>query len=213
MRDNAHNPREPVMSIPRTAALALVGLLVGFDAPARAQAPPPRAGLAEEAAAGLRRAAALDAAFDALAKTATDADARDLVAEIWRLWLQSGRADVDALMARALAAMGTRDLGLASLLLDEVVELAPGFAEGWNRRATLRFLMSDHAGSLADIERVLSLEPRHFGALAGRAMIHAAAGRWREAVANYRRALAANPFLPERHRVLPALERKLREEL
>lgn len=167
----------------------------------------------EDAEAGARRAIALDAAFDALARAASDGDAQDLVAAIWRLWSQSGRADVDALMARALSAMGSRDFGLASLLLDEVVELVPGFAEGWNRRATLRFLIGDHAGSLADIERALALEPRHFGALAGRAMIHAAAGRHREALTDYRRALTANPFLPDRHRVLPALERKLRNEL
>ena len=164
----------------------------------------------QEAAAAARQAR-LDALFTALGGAAGDAEAQEIVREIWETWLQSGRDDVDLLMQQAAAGMGTRNFGVASLLLDEVVGLAPAFAEGWNRRATLRFMMGDYAGSEEDIAKVLALEPRHFGALSGRAMIHMAAQRWREALEAYRAALAVNPFLPERTRVRPELERRIGE--
>lgn len=161
--------------------------------------------------AATHRKTRLDALFAALGKAADESEAQVFVGEIWETWLRSGRDDVDLLMQQAAAGMQSRNYGVATLLLDEVVSLAPDFAEGWNRRATLRFLMGDHAGSEEDIGKVLSLEPRHFGALSGRAMIHMAAQRWREALAAYRAALAVNPFLAERHRVLPELERRIGE--
>jgi tetratricopeptide (TPR) repeat protein len=72
--------------------------------------------------------------------------------------------------------------------------------------------MSEHERSLSDIEKVLALEPRHFGALAGRGMIHAHAGRWKEALDAYRDALAVNPFLKERSTIVPELERRAGEK-
>lgn len=196
----------------------VVALAAGLAAPAGtlAQAPPETPPPAASEANDVREAwearrAKLDALFGTLKTAGSDEEAATFVEEIWRLWGQSGRADVDALMARALGGMQSRDVGLANLLLDEVVDMAPEFAEGWNRRATLRYLVGDHEGSLNDIEKVLALEPRHFGALAGRAMIHAAAERWQPALADYRAALALNPFLPERLRVLPMLQRKASE--
>lgn len=201
---------------PRLDAFLLALALLSAGAPSWAQQTPgkppspPVSGDAVEA--HRARLAKLDALFGALQKSGGDAEANAYVDEIWRLWGQSGRSDVDALMARALGGMQTQHVGLANLLLDEVVEIAPDFAEGWNRRATLRYLTGDHDGSLLDIEKTLTLEPRHFGAIAGRAMIHMAAGRWQEALDNYKAALKVNPFLPERLRVLPMLEQKVGAE-
>jgi tetratricopeptide (TPR) repeat protein len=191
---------------------ALIGLAIVLP---MAQSPPVAAQLAPPSTtpAPDTQRAALDAAFAALARAGSEAEAADLAETIARMLGRSGREDVDALMARAYGAMAARDVGIASILLDEVVELAPEFAEGWNRRATLRWLMGDAEGSLADIARVLALEPRHFGALAGRARIHADAGRHKEALADLRRALAIHPLLPGRLRLLPELERRARGEL
>lgn len=185
-----------------TLALSLSGPgPVWPAAPARAQEGQPTA----------VRKSRLDALFTALGKSAGDAEAQEIVREIWETWMQSGRDDVDLLMQQVAVGMQSRNYGVATLLLDEVVGMAPDFAEGWNRRATLRFMMGDYAGSEEDIVKVLALEPRHFGALSGRAMIHMAGKRWPEALAAYRAALAVNPFLPERTRVLPELERRIAE--
>jgi Flp pilus assembly protein TadD len=89
---------------------------------------------------------------------------------------------------------------------------APDWAEGWNKRATVYFMRGDHASSLADIDRVLALEPRHFGALAGQGLIRMAQGNYREALSAFRKALRHNPFLKERFELIPMLERKVGEK-
>ncbi len=199
------------------ARILLPALLVAtaaqaqFPAETQAQGANAPSGPADTAETSRARQTKLDALFGALKKAASDAEAAEFVAEIWRIWSQSGRADVDAMMARVSSGMQNMDFGVARLLLDEIVEIAPDFAEGWNRRATLRYMMGDHEGALEDIDRALAIESRHFGALTGRAMIHAAADRWQQALADYKAALSANPFLPDRMQALPMLQKKAEE--
>ena len=158
------------------------------------------------------RAQRLDGLF-AVLKTAKDQDEGDaIVADIWKIWLQSGSADMDARMEHATKLMAHGLLQPALGALDEIVAAAPKWAEAWNKRATVFFLLGEHDRSLADIERVLALEPRHFGALAGIGMIRTQKGELREALAAYRRALAVNPFLKERLGLIPALEKQLGEQ-
>ncbi|MBA3520594.1 MAG: tetratricopeptide repeat protein, partial [Rhizobiales bacterium] len=100
------------------------------------------------------------------------------------------------LMALSAQAMNARNFALARSHLDAIVALEPDFAEGWNKRATVHFLEGDYASSIADIRRVLSLEPRHFGALSGLGMILQNIGRKEEALEAFRRALAVHPQMP-----------------
>jgi len=195
-------------SVKRAFATLALALLVHSGGALAALSPAFAQATAADAA---TRTARLDALFATLGAATTDSEATAVVAEIWTTWTRSGRPDVDRLMEEAGAGMETQNFGVSSMLLDEVVALAPDFAEGWNRRATLRFTMGDLAGAEADIAKVLALEPRHFGALSSRAMINMRSGLWQQALDAYRAALAANPFLPERHEVVPVLERKARE--
>lgn len=158
------------------------------------------------------RARALDALFKGLKVARGDDEADAVVARIWEVWMRSGRADVDRLMEEGIGYLSVRQLGAAHDRFSEAIEAAPGFAEAWNKRATVLFLMSEHEQSLSDIEKVLAIEPRHFGALAGRGMIHAQAGRWKEALDAYYQALAVNPFLKERATIIPELERRAGEK-
>jgi tetratricopeptide (TPR) repeat protein len=135
-----------------------------------------------------------------------------MVAEIWNLWLQSGRPEIDAAMQQVVDLMGNGLSTLAMPVLDDIVARAPGWAEGWNKRATVLYVLGEHDRSLADIERVLALEPRHFGALAGIGLIRIAKGEHRAALAAFRRAPAVNPFLKERFGLIPALEREVGEK-
>ena len=147
--------------------------------------------------------------LDALAQS-DDADSADLLTrEIQRGWNQSGSASVDLLMTRATLAMQARDFPLALDLLDSVVVLAPAYAEGWNRRATVHFMREDYALSIADVEQVLRLEPRHFGALSGIAMILDELGRYGEAARFFEAALAVHPFLDGARQRLEVIERRL----
>jgi tetratricopeptide (TPR) repeat protein len=157
------------------------------------------------------RAQRLDQLFASLKTTQSEEEGEEIVAEIWRLWLQSGNAEIDAVMSEAVLLMG-RAPALALPILDDIVKRRPDWAEGWNKRATVLYLLGEHDRSLADIDRVLALEPRHFGALAGIGLIRMDKGESRAALAALRRALAVNPFLKERHGLIPALEKEIGEK-
>lgn len=86
-------------------------------------------------------------------------------------WSDSGSATVNLLMQWADKAIAEKRNAAAYDFLDQAIALKPTFAEGWNRRATLHYIAGDTRKAMADINRVLTLEPRHFGALAGMAAI------------------------------------------
>ena len=144
--------------------------------------------------AALRRAR-LDALFARLAQK-DQPDWESVENEIWALWSRSGSPSMDLLMLRAGRAMESDDFELALRYLDDLVRLNPGFAEGWNKRATVYFLMGAFGHSVADIERTLALEPRHFGALSGLGMILERLGDKQGAMRAYRRGLEVHPNMP-----------------
>ena len=114
---------------------------------------------------------------------------------IWQLWLHSDDKAVNRLMAQGVIAMQRGTLDRALDRFDEVTRRAPDFAEGWNKRATVLYMMGRHRESVADVQQVLNLEPRHYGALSGLGMILVALGREEDALEWLRRALELNPFL------------------
>lgn len=137
----------------------------------------------------------LDTLFDRLKHEPNEQAARLLAAEIVDQWGASGSANADLLMQWAADAMKAKKFPVAQDLLDQVVTLYPDYAEGWNRRATLNFMMGDYPRSMADIARTLRLEPRHFGALSGMAGILEQTGRNEEALEAYRRVLEIYPMM------------------
>lgn len=157
------------------------------------------------------RAARLDTLFAILANATDQTRGDEIVADIWKTWLESGIPQIDAQMQQAVAIMAQGLPALALPILDDIVSRASGWAEGWNKRATVLYLIGEHERSVADIQRVLALEPRHFGALAGLGLIHIAREEYRDALAAFRRALRANPFLKERFALIPELEKKVGE--
>jgi tetratricopeptide (TPR) repeat protein len=112
-------------------------------------------------------------------------------------------------MAAGMEAMAEGELAKAIEAFDVVVELDPGFAEGWNRRATAHFLAGNDEASIGDIRRVLALEPRHFGALSGLGMILARSGQPQAALRAFEAALAVNPHLVGARIQVEALRRAL----
>ncbi len=158
------------------------------------------------------KAQRLNELFARLAAATTEEEGDRAIAEVWKLWQQSGTVELDELMEQASGMIGAGLYLLALPILDDLVTRAPDWAEAWNKRATVLYLMGEHARSLSDIDRVLALEPRHFGALAGIGLNRIARGEFREALAAYRRALAVNPFLRERRELIPELERRVGEK-
>ncbi len=164
---------------------------------------PTRPGSPQAAAA--RREEKLDVLFTRLAESDED-EWKRIQSEIWRMWSQSGSASMDLLLRRAHKAMEEQDdPELALRYLDDLVRFAPDFAEGWNRRATVHFQLGEYGKAVAGIERALSLEPRHFGALGGLAMILERLGDKDGAYEAYKRALEIHPYLPGAAKALERL--------
>ena len=125
----------------------------------------------------------------------TPQEAAEVDQRIWLLWLHSDVKAVNRLMAQGVIAMQRGALDRALDRFDEITRRAPDFAEGWNKRATILYVMGRHRESVADVQQVLNLEPRHYGALSGLGLILVALGREEDALKWLRRALELNPYL------------------
>jgi len=136
----------------------------------------------------------LEALFAELA-AAEDDRWEPIQARIWTLWARSPSPSMTLLLSRANKAIEAEDFDTAMAFLDDLTRLAPDFAEGWNRRATLFFLQGEYGRSVADIQRTLALEPRHFGALTGLGIILERLERETDAYRAYERALEIHPNL------------------
>ena len=135
----------------------------------------------------------LDQLFGKLHQTSVDA--KFVEQDIWDLWARNPSPTAEVLLAQGTAAMNAHELDAAEQTLIQLVESYPDFAEGWNRRATLYFMEQRYDASLVDIEHVLALEPRHFGALAGKGMILRLQGKTIEALKTLHEALQMNPHM------------------
>jgi tetratricopeptide (TPR) repeat protein len=186
--------------------IALVALCpaVAQDAP-KSPAPKPPAGAApadkadktKPAQPAKSREERLNDLFARLAKAQDAAESNGISNQIQKIWRQSGSDTADLLLDRADQAMNDKKFELGLDVLDSVIALKPDWAEAWNRRATLLYMKDDYDGSMRDIARVLKLEPRHFGALAGMAMIFANMGDLKRAVRVGREALKINPQMED----------------
>ncbi|HEV8583435.1 MAG TPA: tetratricopeptide repeat protein [Methylomirabilota bacterium] len=114
---------------------------------------------------------------------------------LWQMWHQSGDPKLDALLLEGIEAMQRQELNAADTVFTRLIEMAPQFAEGWNKRATVRYLTKDYPASIADCRETLTRNPNHFGALSGQGLCHLALGEHREAAALFRRTLAVHPHL------------------
>ena len=201
------NWRAPLAFLLLAVALGLTALPAGAQPSAPQPGPESKAGpeaelesqldsrpQSPEDEAVLRRAR-LDALFARLARNDSP-DWLSVQNEIWAQWSQSGSPAMYLLLRRAESAMENGRFELALRFLDDLVRLAPDFAEGWNKRATVHFLLEEYGHSVADIARTLALEQRHFGALSGLGMILERLGDKKGAMRAYRRGLEVHPNLP-----------------
>jgi tetratricopeptide (TPR) repeat protein len=184
------------------SAVLLAALLASFPARAEPGDPPPI--LNQRVIAEL----SLDDLFAKLPENAETPAGGRIEQEILRRFSRSGSATADLLMSWAVDAMEEKNYPLALDVLDQIILLKPDFAEAWNKRATVYYLIDDYGESLSDIRQTLALEPRHFGALSGFGMILQAMDRNEEAVRVLRRALEINPRLEKVRESLERLEKE-----
>ena len=116
-------------------------------------------------------------------------------AALWEMWHRSGDPRLDSLLRQRIEAIERQDLPTAEAVFTRLIEAAPAFAEGWNKRATVRYLSKDYRGSIADCRETLTRNPNHFGALSGQGLCHLALGECEPAADLFRRTLKVHPHL------------------
>lgn len=131
--------------------------------------------------------------FSQLQMASGPAQASLLEAKIWSIWSEAGDADLDKVYQIGTQALALGDLATALKIFDAVIAKAPNFAEGWNKRATIYFMMDRYEDSLADIDRTLELEPHHFGALSGLGLVNIKLDRDEAALDAFERVLKVSP--------------------
>lgn len=139
----------------------------------------------------------LDRLFEELAQADDAAQAAAIEDMIWRAWARSGSDTVDLIMARGLEALNAQDYAVALDMFSTAIELDPDYAESWNKRATLYYVINDYDAAIADVTQVLAREPRHWAALIGLAVMFDDLDRKEPALGAYRAALEINPQLED----------------
>lgn len=130
---------------------------------------------------------------------------------LWALWHRSGDPAIDALLANGIALMQAGRLPESIAVFSDVIARAPGFAEGWNKRATAYYLMGELDRSLADCQEVVRRNPVHFGALSGFGLIYLQKEDLPRAAEYFEQALAVDPNLAQVEAVLEQIRQVLRQ--
>ena len=162
---------------------------------------------------GMDRELVIDRLFGRLHKEKNPEAAALIASAILQSWSQSDSPSATILLKQASAAITAKQYRIAIAILSVIIEQEPGFAEAWNKRATAYFLKGDLERSLADIDKVLALEPRHFGALAGLGLVYRRQGKNAMALNAFRRALAIHPHLPDVKRAISELVQKTEQDI
>ncbi len=152
--------------------------------------------------------ARLDQLFSALSLAQED-EWQVIEDEIYALWRHSGSPSMDLLLERGQTALEAGETSAAIEHFTALVDHAPNFAEGWNARATAYFHAGLYGPSLADMGHALTLEPRHFGAMAGLGLILEGAGKFEQALVIYHEILRLHPNMDDVTKAIARIEHAL----
>ena len=155
----------------------------------------------------------LDMLFSRLHETVDEDEAAEITRKIWRNWYENSDAAVNELMYRGEISMRHGKYDDAVNYFSEIIDIAPDFAEGWNRRATAYYIIGEYQLSTDDVAKTLNLEPRHFGALSGQGMIYLQLEQRDLALQYMERALEANPHMQAVRSSIKALRKLIDGEV
>jgi len=146
----------------------------------------------------------LNKLFTQLKSIGDPADAREVEDRIWKLWTtHPSEKTLTDLLAKGSGYMMQNQLTSAHNVFSKVIELDPNWAEGWNKRATVLYMMGNFELSQNDIDMVLSLEKRHFGALSGQGLVQTALQNYQKAIDSY---IEAHKIYPSSQSTLQMIE-------
>ena len=159
------------------------------------------------------RNAELNQLFNQLKKSENASTAYEIEIKIWNIWsthpIQKKLTD---LLAAGSNLMSKGELELAYNIFSKIIETAPEWDEGWNKRATVLYLMGEYLDSLSDIKEVLRLEGRHFGALSGQALVQIKLKNYEKAISSYKAAQKIYPSIKAAEVMIPQLQELIDRE-
>ena len=154
----------------------------------------------------------LNKLFDQLISANNSNNAEQLEKKIWTVWSEHpSNNKLTEKLEFGTELMQFGDYNFALKVFDNIIVTDPQWSEAWNKRATVYFLMNELTNSLDDIDKVLSIEPRHFGALSGQARIYIKLQKYEKAIKSIERALEFYPSFRSRD-LIPEIERLIKAE-
>jgi len=144
--------------------------------------------------------------FKELLQTKDSAKGGKVARRIWAIWYSHSSKEIIEMIRDGDTLMQRRAFAMAEKTFTEIITTDPTYAEGWNRRATVRFFSGNYLGSISDIKETLVREPRHFGALSGLGLVYIRLKRYRKAIKAFEAALKVNPHMPQVRRNIERLK-------
>jgi len=132
---------------------------------------------------------------------------------IWQHWLEAPNRNAASLLSQVSRAMSVGRLDIALSLSNQLIDSAPEFAEAWNKRATIHFLLGQDADSVADIRETVKLEPNHFGAISGLGLIFLRGQNFPAALEAFEKVLQISPASINAKRSVERVRRELGSEV
>ena len=155
----------------------------------------------------------LNQLFRQLKNSATASTALKIEIKIWDIWItHPTEKKLTRLLAKGSNLMDQRKLEESYKIFSKVIQTAPDWAEAWNKRATVLYLMGRYQESFNDIDKVLKLEKRHFGALSGQGLVLLKLENYAEALESYQRAQKIYPLINSARVMIPRLEKLIANE-
>ena len=159
----------------------------------------------------------LEKLFTQLKNTKDLPTAQIIEKKIWKIWSIHPSDDrrgfrLTELLIQGTRLMNMRELSKAYEVFTKVITVESDWAEAWNKRATVLYLMKQHESSLADIEITLVLEPRHFGALSGQALNYIELNLYEKAIESYKAAQKIYPLLDSAKKMIPELQELIKDQ-
>ena len=159
------------------------------------------------------REAELNQLFDQLKKNKDPSTAFEIEMKIWNIWsIHPTQEKLTDSLAIGSDLMFKGELEAAYKIFSKIIESSPDWSEGWNKRATVLYLMGKYENSLSDIDEVLKRESRHFGALSGQALVQIKLKNYKKAINSYKAAQKIYPSIKAAEIMIPQLQELINNE-
>jgi tetratricopeptide (TPR) repeat protein len=134
--------------------------------------------------------------------------------KIWEIWsTHPHNKELTKRLAEGSNLVKNRQLSQAINIFTEVIDLDPKWAEAWNKRATVLYMIGDYRASQKDIDKVLELEKRHFGALAGEGLVNIKLENYEKAIESYKKAKEIYPSMQSPDIMIRQIKELIKQQL